>query len=396
VPTTISLEDFERDARAFLAAHLAPRQSGCTVPAEVRLPLVGSLGEDIGPGMRAARDWAASCADAGFGWIAGPTRLGGSGLTDDHARRFRALLEEYDAPDPLLTRTGTTIIGPSIERFGSPEQIADLLPRIHRGELVLCQLFSEPNAGSDLASVTTRAEVDGDRILISGQKVWSSGALYADVGECLVRVVGVQGRAALAMVLVDLRLPGITIRPIVQMTGGSDFCEVFLDDVIVDRSAMLGEVGDGWKIALDTLANERQSIGADVIPVTDIERTLSARVAGVEAARRDIVMQAIVETRVSALLSTRLQTADVALMPLIKLSASQALLSVADALSNVGGMSIVAAAGALPADADVVCGVPGFRIGGGSDEILRSLVAERALGLPRDDHRFDNVKTSSA
>jgi alkylation response protein AidB-like acyl-CoA dehydrogenase len=380
----ITVSEFELEAREFLDQRV-PRMDHSEESLEVRLPLVGSAGEDLGEAMKLAREWAAVCYDAGFGWIDGPREFGGRGLTEEHAAAFRRLVAEYDAPEPLFVRTGTSIIGPTIQRYGAPSLVADLLPRVHRGDIVLCQLFSEPEAGSDLASVKTRAQIDGDRIVVSGQKVWSSGAVYSDLGECLVRVSGVEGREALAMVLVDLRLPGVTIKPITQMTGGSDFCEIFLDDVEITRSALIGEVGQGWPIAVDTLLNERRTIGSELIPA-DAIITMLRRKAGAtnDDQRRLAAVQAMMSTQIAARLAADLERRDPTLLPLAKLGATRALTDVAKALTVLDGVSLIAGDDGLDADSEFVCGVPGFRIGGGSDEVLRSLIGERVLGLPRD------------
>jgi len=169
------------------------------------------------------------------------------------------------------------------------------------------------------------------------------------------------------------------------MTGGSDFCEVFLDAVEVDRSAMIGEVGQGWAIAVDTLLNERRTIGSELIPADAIVAMLVAKASGVDGRQRRLAaVDAVMATQIAARLAVDLEHRAPAMLPLAKLGATRALIQVAHALALLEGPSLVAADGALGSAAEFVCGVPGFRIGGGSDEILRSLVGERVLGLPRE------------
>jgi alkylation response protein AidB-like acyl-CoA dehydrogenase len=401
-PPAPSLEEFRAEALAFLDAN-APRVESTTTgwgvgSDRIALQIVGNKPvEQDDADCAATRAWRQRLWDAGLGWLQGPTWLGGRDLPVEYDWEFRALQRAYDVPDPTYTRVGTTIVGPSILEFGTPELQRQFLPDIHSGRRIMCQLLSEPEAGSDLANAKTRATRDGDGWLISGQKVWTSGARHADIGECLAATGGPDDRhRGLTMFLVDMHAPGVEVRPLRQMTGGAEFGEVFMSDVWVPDAHRLGEVGDGWAVVIDTLMNERAAIGDDLLPDESlVERLIElARHTGcsTDPVVRQRLADVVARMRVARLTSDRILGALAPGSPpgpeltMIKLAVTDNLSRVASLAADLLGPSVTADThewGTF-AWAEFVLGVPGMRIGGGTDEILRNTVGERVLGLPRE------------
>ena len=393
---TEPLESFHRRALQFLTDTLAPLDRSVVTSSEdrVSLPIVGGTSmEEDERALAAARSWRRARTAAGFGWISGPTVYGGRGFDVSYERAFDQLERQFEVPDPSYLRTGMSIVGPTIQRLAS-EQVRDaLLPGIYAGDHVVCQLFSEPNAGSDLASVQTRAVRDGDSWVVSGQKVWSSGARHATLGECLVRTSSDGPKhAGLTMLLVDMTSAGIDVRPIHQMTGGSEFYEVFLDNVTVPDWMTFGRVGEGWAATTDTLANERATIGEQILPAAWLQRRLLDAVATRGALGDPVIRQLVVDAVVRLILAGRLPKhlaitkAPPAAVALSKLAASTSVECVARAVAAAIGPALVAQSGEPDTYSwsELVLGLPGLRIGGGTDEVLKTMIAERVLGLPRE------------
>ena len=229
--------------------------------------------EHLGDVVAAAKEYAAARFDAGLGWVDGPVAYGGRGLPVDHAIAFNELEAHYALPNlaPLTIAVG--FIGPALLATASAELKEHYLPKLYRGDVIMCQLFSEPNAGSDLAGVATRAVRDGDEWVVNGQKVWTSSAHAADLGLCVTRTdPDVPKHKGLTTFLVDMRAPGVDVRPLKQMTGESNFNEVFLTDVRVPDSHRVGDVNGGFGVIITTLGNERSiatrrsSVGRGVGP----------------------------------------------------------------------------------------------------------------------------------
>jgi alkylation response protein AidB-like acyl-CoA dehydrogenase len=238
--TVESLEDFRARARSWLAGVVAPD-----------VPL------DLDARFDALRDWQRTLSEAGWVGLAWSREAGGGGLSHTHQLVFVEELVRARAPQPIGL-IGLEVVGPSIDRYGTPWQRRELLPRLLSGDDIWCQGFSEPDAGSDLASLRTRAVADGSDYLVSGQKIWTSWAHKAQWCALLVRTdPSVRKQAGISYLLVDMASPGITARPIRQMTGDREFCEVFLDEVRVPRRNLLGAENEGWAIATHTLGSER-------------------------------------------------------------------------------------------------------------------------------------------
>ena len=210
-----------------------------------------------------AQAWRAKRFDNGFGWITGPAAYGGRELPAAYQRAYDALESKFAVPNQSFFTIGLGMVAPTILAHGTDAAKDAYLKAMYRGDIVGCQLFSEPGAGSDLASLQTRAERDGDEWLITGQKVWTSGAQYSDIGEIIARTdPDLPKHKGLTGFVVDMRAPGVEIRPLRQMTGGASFNEVFFTELRVPDSDRLGDVNNGWNVALTTLMNERAAIGA--------------------------------------------------------------------------------------------------------------------------------------
>jgi alkylation response protein AidB-like acyl-CoA dehydrogenase len=239
---TESERRLQEEIRRFLAAER---------PDAARLP------RSLDDRMDALRAWQARCYEAGYVGRAWPREFGGGGLPAAEQIVIDQELAAAGAPE-LANVVGLDVLGPSLLRFGTDEQRRRHIPAILSAEEIWCQGFSEPDAGSDLASLRTRAEDRGDHFLVSGQKTWVSWGQFARWCGVLARTHDAGPRhRGISMLIVDMRAPGVELRPMTQITGHAEFCELFLDDVAVPRTNLLGELGDGWKIAMHTLGHER-------------------------------------------------------------------------------------------------------------------------------------------
>ncbi|HMJ74343.1 MAG TPA: acyl-CoA dehydrogenase family protein, partial [Iamia sp.] len=261
-----SVDELRAEATAFLDGHAERRST--------ERPFVWGEGdddvtivEDQPPeeeqaALAAAQAWARTRWDAGFGWLDGPVDLGGRGLTRGHVQAYRSLEAGYVLPSQSIFTIGLGMVAPTLAVHGSDAIRRQYLPGLHRGNVIACQLFSEPGAGSDLAAVACRAERDGDKWVLTGQKVWTSNAHLAHVGEAICRSDPTQPKhKGMTAFVVPMDAPGVTVRPLRQMSGGAGFNEVFLDGVRVRDDHRLGDIGEGWGVALTTLLNERASLG---------------------------------------------------------------------------------------------------------------------------------------
>jgi acyl-CoA dehydrogenase len=250
------IDTFRTEARAWLAENCPPA---------MRLPL-----EDDEDRCWGGRNWKFKSEDqklwlecmAERGWTAPtwPKEYGGGGLSRDEAKVLREEMRAINARSPLDS-FGIWMLGPALLSYGSEEQKKKYLPQITRGEIRWCQGYSEPNSGSDLASLQTRAEDKGDHFLVNGQKVWTSYADKADWIFCLVRTdPSAPKHNGISFVLFDMQSPGVSTRPIVLISGKSPFCETFFDDVRVPKENLVGELNKGWDVAKYLLTHEREMI----------------------------------------------------------------------------------------------------------------------------------------
>lgn len=390
------LHDFDAVIQERLRAML-PLGGTSSRMANRDLALIEGSGIDSPEQLTEARAWQRRRFDAGMGWITGPPELGGAGLSADHERLYQNREVEHGAPDTSAFIVSRKMIVPAILRHGSEQLRERTLRPLLRGDLLGCQLFSEPDAGSDLAGVRTRATRAGDEWIITGHKVWSSVAHLADVGEVLVRTdPDAPKHAGLTMFLIDMDSPGITVRPLRQMSGTSEFNEVFLDGVRVRDEARVGGVGEGWQVALSTLTSERgaASSGDAVRRASPFDRLASATVGcspRSPSTHRDRLARLYAEERVTELFEMRLQDllatggAEPVLSSISKLRLIRQLSLASELAGGILGPGTVAGlpCGEHMAWARFMTELPGLRIAGGTDEIVRNVLAERVLGLPR-------------
>ena len=339
------------------------------------------------------RRWEQAKSDAGWGAVDWPQRFGGRGLPPAFAAALLAVEQDWDLPrrNELFAVT-QRMIAPTVRDWGTDEQVEQFVRGLLRTDIMACQLFSEPEAGSDLAAVRTRAVRDGGDWILSGHKIWSSMAACAQYGEAICRTDPDAPRhAGLTAFLVPLDLPGVTIRPIRQMTGGSCFNEVFLDEVRVPDMLRLGPAGSGWKVALTTLSAERSDSGG--LGAGTVDKLLAlARHRGVSSpALVDEIVQLWIHDRVLVLSNQRAAAeaqaghAPGAQGSLGKLAATTNMRRTSDVITSLLADELTADCGEWGTFAwtEQVLGAPGYRIAGGSDEIQRTIIAERVLGMPR-------------
>ena len=394
-----SVESFAAGARTWLAA---------------RLPLAGA--EDLAWGQGSddvsvfhrlsfadekalldrAMAWQQEKYDAGYGAISWPAQYGGAGLTVAHEQAFNEAEADFAVPEGHETFAVTThLVAPTIRIFGTPAQQSRFVRRFLRAEELCCQLFSEPGAGSDLAGLATRAVRDGTEWVLNGQKVWSSGAQFAGWGELIARTdPAVPKHAGMTAFLVPLGTPGVQIRPIKQMSGGSSFNEVFLTDVRIPDDLRLGAVGQGWKVALTTLGFERggsgnRGVGGSWERLLGLARWLGRT--GDPVVRQQLA-SVYIHQQIRQMNAARIAAATAAGQPpgpegsIGKLLWVAGMTEIGQVAASLLGPRLIADTGEWGTYAwnDHVLGAPGYRIAGGSDEVQRTIIAERVLGLPGD------------
>ena len=395
-----TLEQFQADALAFLEAN-APRK-------EAEKKFVWGEGADkVAMFEEKDRqseklDVAEACAwrrkkfDAGFCYIFGPAQYGGRGLPVAYSRAYDALESKYEIPSQSCFTIGLGMVAPTIVDHGSDIARDLYVHKMYRGDIVGCQLFSEPGAGSDLANLSTKAERDGDEWIITGQKVWTSGAHYSDIGEIIARTdFDMPKHKGLTGFIVDMHAPGVEIRPLRQMTGGASFNEVFFTEVRVRDDHRLGDVNNGWNVALTTLMNERAAIGAggggggfftrviEMVKFYELDK---------DPVVRDELAKIIIHNKVAGYNNQRaMDKIKSGQMPgpemsMAKLAGTANMMRLGDFVSMVLGPKLIADSGEWGTYAwnQLILGTPGGRIAGGSDEVMRNIVAERVLGMPKD------------
>jgi alkylation response protein AidB-like acyl-CoA dehydrogenase len=370
--------------------------------AEVRAWLAENAAEYVDPPQLSpgdpkiaemGRSWQKKKAGGGFAAISWPVEAGGRGATPIEEVVFAEEEARYHVPVGAFSGIGINLAVPTIRAHGTPQQIEQFAHPTLMGDIQWCQLFSEPGAGSDLAAVRTRAVREGDDWVVNGQKVWTSWAHTADWGIMLVRTDPEQVKhKGLSFFVIDMRSPGIEVRPIRSISGESEFNEVFLTDVRVPDSQRLGEVGDGWKVAMTTLMNERATAGAESQLLPDVK--------GLVDTLRE-TQEELCNVRQLASLYAREQGLNYfRFRQLTGMSrgempgpiAVMSKLVFANVLQDISalGMDALGLAGAF-ADSDNQRArkfqygyqwAAALRIAGGADEILRNQIAERDLGMP--------------
>lgn len=391
------LDTFRSQARQWLAEHARPKPAAGARWGE------GSDGVAVFHDLDAEQEraliarlaaWEAVKYDAGYGALTWPAKYGGRDLDPLYDDVFDEEQERFETPEPHeLVSVTRHLIAPTIRLLGTPGQ-QELVPALLRADQLCCQLFSEPSAGSDLATLATRAERDGDGWVINGQKVWSSGAHFADWGELIARTdPSVPKHEGLTAFLLPMNTPGVEVRPLRQMSGGSSFCEVFLTGVRIPDSLRLGGIGAGWGVALTTLGFERGNSSASTTVGGSFSQLLALTehlgTAGDPSTRAQLA-QVYAHEFLAGVAKQRDQAARRGGAPLgaigsvRKLQWTQKMTLIADAVTDQLGPLLTADTGEWGtfAWAEHVLGAPGYRIAGGSDEIQRNIVSERLLGMP--------------
>ncbi len=400
--------EFRAKAHAWLSQQVEPID-----PDRVAPNMLGEREDDAT--IAAAKAWQAKKFDEGWAVLTWPKEFGGQGLGRMEQVIWNQEEAKFDTPPNIYT-IGHGMLGPTIMAHGTPEQTERYIRDMARGQEVWCQLFSEPDAGSDLAALRTSAVRDGDEWVLNGQKIWSTGAQYSDWGMIVTRTdPNAVKHAGLTYFIVDMRSPGIEVRPIKQINGASGFNEVFFTDVRVPDANRLGKEGDGWRVAITTLMNERVAIGAGsgagrMRDLFNLAREVrrNGRPAIEDASVRQRLAQFYVTSKglqytgyrtLSALSRGATPGPEGSIGKAVGAPLSQEIASFAMELQ--GSMGAVLDSDVVPQDAvwqDAYLGAPGIRIAGGTDEILRNIIAERVLSLPPEirvdkDKPFRDVPT---
>jgi acyl-CoA dehydrogenase len=339
------------------------------------------------------RAWQRTRFDAGMTGFTYPKELGGQGGEAWQERIYDEEAARYEASSGFI-RSTIAMLGPTLMAFGTPEQQRALVPRLLSGEDAWCQLFSEPGAGSDLASLSCRAVRDGDDFVVTGQKVWNSAAQWCDHGMLLARTnPDAPKHHGITFLLVDMRSPGIEVRPLIQATGAAHFNEVFLQDVRVPVSDVLGEIDGGWAAARTVMANESAMIGGSGGSSTFANLLLLARTFGRtdDPVVRNRLADSYAREKALGLLAERIMTAVRRReRPPVDPSILKLSIAVNRAVSGDLAAAIAGPAGLLQDDeisrwvGAEILGRYGISIGGGTNEVQRNNLAERALGLPKE------------
>ena len=375
-------EAFREELRAWLAEHFTP---------DVATALAHRGSDDA---FDAHRAWNARLVDAGYGAIAWPAPFGGKDAGIREQLVYNEEMACAGAPGPI-NAIGVANIAPAIMAFGTPEQQHRFLAPMLRGDEIWSQGMSEPEAGSDLASLRCRAVLDGDHFVINGHKTWNSNGDRADWCQLYVRTdMEAPKHKGITCLLVDMRTPGVEARPILTMAGDSGFSELFFTDARVPVTALLGELNEGWSVATSTLSNERAGVASLYLSLRrKLDRLLEvASQPGPNGTRpidapvaRDALMARYIDTRnleflakrsLGAALSGRPPGAEGSVIKLAWARSEQAV-----AMTAVDVLGIHALAGPWAAG---LLGSRSLSIAGGTTEVNKNIIGERVLGLPRE------------
>jgi alkylation response protein AidB-like acyl-CoA dehydrogenase len=384
-------EAFQREVRQWLKANV-PKREDTDAPAEYSDPRR----------VKRLKEWQRTLHKAGYVAMGWPKEFGGQGADIMHQTILNQELLLAKAPS-LIGMMGVQMVGPTLIQFGSDEQRRRYLPKILTADEIWCQGYSEPGSGSDLASLKTRAELVGDEFVINGQKVWTSNAQIADWMFCLVRTdPQAPKHQGISYVFIDMTTPGITVRPLVQMTGDAGFNEVFFEDVRVPRQNLIGELNKGWQVANATLAHERNMLGSTTRTQQLFHNLLHVAQTrqryGKPASEDPVVRQRLadlmirVETmkyhalrQLTDALRKRPTGIGASVNKLVSTELNHDIASLAlDILGNYGPLARTAThvvdKGVWPYEFMFTLGMI---IGGGTSQIQKNIISERGLGMPR-------------
>lgn len=365
----ISVEDFGREASEWLVANkpVAPRDYGAICPPDL---------VDVGLA------WQRHLYASGWAGIHWPNEVGGRGLTAAHQAQWLYECALAGVPG-VFNMVGLVLAGGAIQKFGTPEQQSLHLNATLRADHVWCQLFSEPGAGSDLGSLSTRAVRDGDRYIVNGQKVWCSGGRYSNWGILMARTdVDAPKHKGISFFLMDMSLPGIEIRPLKQMTGEAEFDEVFFTDVELPADALLGPLHGGWGVGMAVLTSERGHIGTSVISLERRLESISRLAEGrqLSATEKQELTTLLSKGMAYKAMAQRQGPVASTAASLMKLGITEMMFDTAMLRADIAGVESTLEG----ADAFGLLSAPGGRIAGGTSQVQRNIIGERLLGLPRD------------
>jgi alkylation response protein AidB-like acyl-CoA dehydrogenase len=382
-------DDFRARARAWLAAN-APRRASGDDEAEAEARGQAAV-------LAEQKEFQAKLYDAGFAGITWPKEYGGQGLSSAEQIIWSQESRDYDLPTGVFF-IGISMPGNTLVELGTEEQNKRYLPKMLRGEEIWCQLFSEPGAGSDVASLQTSAVRDGDEWVLNGQKVWTSGAQYSDFGAILARTDPTRPKhSGISMFIVDMHAPGVTVRPLKVATGHSPFNEVFFDNVRIPADALIGEENKGWDAAVVMLRHERIAIGtmgsSRTNPLAyDSLRDLAAGLGrtsdqGVRRELAELYARGRAVQQFALLLREEAQAGRLpgARGSVAKLAGSDLGRFAGNVAADVLGDQIAGFdSEELQAVTTSIIAAPGSAIAGGTSEIQRNIIGERVLGLAKD------------
>ena len=393
-PQTSEHDAFRAEVRAFLSEH-AELKTGTEADWSRGATMAG--GAEAKVYLERCRVWQHMLYDIGWAGIAWPTAFGGRGGSIAEMIVFTEEVARFDVSNGFFG-VAQSLVGPPLMVHGTPEQQERYLPPLLRGDELWCQLFSEPDAGSDLASLATSAVRDGDEFVINGQKVWTSEAHNADLGILIARTdPGVPKHRGITFFIVDMHSPGIEVRPLRQATGHSHFNEVFFDDVRIPASNVVGAIDEGWKVTRTVMSSEAGMIGGlgDADPANATSLALLARTFGRD--QDPVIRQGLadlyIREQIMRYLGMRFQSYLMtgAGTPPDPSILKNTLTATNEAKANLA-MAVQGPAG-LMADHDApddglwqqsLLHQFASRIGGGTNEVHRNMIAERSLGLPRE------------
>jgi len=383
---------FRSEVRSWLEANAKPKD-----PSKAR---AGRSTKSEQERLERAREWQAKKAEAGYAAITWPKEYGGLGGSSIHSVIYSQEESHFDVPGGFY-EIGLGMCIPTMLAWATEEQKQRYVKPALVGDEIWCQLFSEPSAGSDVAGLRTKCERDGDDWIINGQKVWTSGAHFCDYGIIVTRSdPNVPKHKGLTFFFIDMKSPGIEVRPIRQITGEANFNEVFFTDVRVPDSQRLGDVGQGWKVALTTLMNERLAIGqgsgvdhAELLQLardTELETGPAIKDASVREHLADwyVQSQGLKYTKFRTLTALSKGQQPGPESSIGKIVSGPKMQDLAGFGMDMQGQGGILHDGELsPLNAafqNQWFGGAGYRIAGGTDEILRNIVSEQVLGLPQD------------
>jgi alkylation response protein AidB-like acyl-CoA dehydrogenase len=364
-----TVEEFQQQAAEWLAANRqhAPRDYGAICPPDL-----------VDHGL----DWHRRIHAAGFAGIHWPTQFGGRGLTPAHNAAWQFECALAGVPS-VFNMVGLVLAGGAIQKFGTPEQQEHHLAATLDTSHVWCQLFSEPGAGSDLGGLTTKAERDGDRYIVNGQKVWCSGGRYSNWGILMARTnPEAPKHEGISFFLFPMHLPGVEVRPLQQMTGEAEFDEVFFTDVELPADHLLGPLHGGWGVGMAVLTSERGHIGTSVIGLERRLETMSRLAEGRDLSVVERQRLAVLLSKGTAYKAMAQRQGPIAstAASLMKLGITEMMFDTAMLRADLSGPEAMLEG----PEAFGMLAAPGGRIAGGTSQVQRNIIGERLLGMPRE------------